>query len=276
MEAQNLLFTGDKMFFCGISDIGKKRNTNQDRFSTLEFDGVILCTVCDGMGGASGGNVASELALETYTNYVKDCFSESSDGKGKRRHTNVINILSEAVAAANTEVYMRAKTEPELEGMGTTLVSAFILDNTLYTVNVGDSRLYRISCGSISRISRDHSYVQYLIDIGKLTEEEASKSQMRNIITRCIGSEAHVNADIFTTELSENDYVLICSDGLTNYVPESQIINTVTGFSDGTMDTPFDDKKSGDKAISNRLSSLVNQANKAGGGDNITAVLIRC
>ena len=262
------------MFFCGISDIGKKRHTNQDRFSIVEFDGVLLCTVCDGMGGANGGNVASELALETYTNYIKDYFTGSADGK--RRHTNVINILNDAVSAANTEVYKRAKSEPKLTGMGTTLVSAFILNNTLYTVNVGDSRLYRISNGSISRISRDHSYVQYLIDIGRLTEEEAAKSQMKNIITRCIGSEAHVNADVFTTELNENDYILICSDGLTNYVPESQIINTVTGFADGTMDTPFDTKKTGDKAISNRLTSLVKQANKAGGGDNITAILVRC
>lgn len=276
MRGTNLHQTGDKMFFCGISDIGKKRNTNQDRFSIVEFDGVLLCTVCDGMGGANGGNIASELALETYASYIKDCFTEDSDGSGKRRHTNVINILGEAVSAANTEVYKRAKAEPKLTGMGTTLVSAFILDNTLYTVNVGDSRLYRISCGSISRISRDHSYVQYLIDIGKLTEEDAAKSQMRNIITRCIGSEAHVNADIFTTELSENDYILICSDGLTNYVSESQIINTVTGFADGTMDTPFDAKKTGDKAISDRLTSLVKQANKAGGGDNITAILVRC
>lgn len=264
------------MFYCGISDIGKKRSSNQDSFNITELDGALLCTVCDGMGGANGGNVASELAVKTYTAYIRDVFSGRNDGGEGRGHINVRTLLSGAVAAANTAVYQRAESDFTLSGMGTTLVSALILGDMLYAVNVGDSRMYVIVSGEIRQITRDHSYVQYLLDLGKITPEEAKNSPMKNIITRSVGNEESIKPDIFTMNLRPDScYFLLCSDGLTNFVPEAQILNIVTGFSDGTTDQPFSDKRSGDEALLERAKRLVRLANDAGGGDNITALLVR-
>lgn len=260
------------MFFCGISDIGRKRVSNQDSFNITELDGALLCTVCDGMGGANGGNVASELAVKVYTNFICDCLSGRKDAPD---HVNLRSILSDAVSAANGTVYRRAESDFTLSGMGTTLVSALLLGSTLYAVNVGDSRLYMISNGGIKQVTHDHSYVQCLIDIGKLTPEEAATAPMKNIITRSVGCESRIKADIFTEELNGSGYLLLCSDGLTNYVTEAQILNTVTGFSDGTTDLPFEEAVSGGEALAERAKRLIGLANEAGGGDNITVVLVR-
>ena len=263
------------MFYFGISDIGKKRSQNQDSFSITPLEGALLCTVCDGMGGALGGNVASELADSVYTEHIQNAFAGQISHEGETDRVGIRDILCDAVSEANAAVSARAASDESLHGMGTTLVSALFLGDTMYAVNVGDSRLYLIGSGGITQITHDHSYVQYLLDLGKITEEEAARAPMKNIITRSVGNEEEVTPDIFVQKLPESGYVLLCSDGLTNFVPEPQIQSIVTGFSDGTIDTPFSDPESGREALRERVNRLVRLANEAGGGDNITAVLIK-
>ena len=166
------------MFFSGKSDIGKRRATNQDSFSIVTLPGEFcLLTVCDGMGGANGGNVASELACSVYTGTVKNGFDPGM--------TDRAALLKKAVAAANTAVYEKAASDESLRGMGTTLVSALVApDGSITAINVGDSRMYCIDGGELRQITRDHSYVQYLVDMGQLTISEAENASIKNIIIR--------------------------------------------------------------------------------------------
>ena len=145
--------------------------------------------------------------------------------------------------------------------MGTTLVSALIIDGKLYITNIGDSRLYLVNKDEIKRLTRDHSYVQTLVDLGQLTPEEAEKNPHRNIITRAIGTQKKVEPDLFFKDLSEGDveYILMCSDGLTNFVEEKEIHSII--------------KES--ESLESACNILIDKANENGGGDNITAVLIK-
>jgi len=237
----------------GKTDIGQVRSTNQDAFSYGTFsDGNVWFAVCDGMGGANGGNVASETAVNIISEYITDIYkSNEKDGIIK-------NILLSAVDEANIEVFDIANSNPELMGMGTTAVIGIVVDDTVHIAYVGDSRAYLIDKNEATQITKDHSVVQSLIDQGKITEEEAKTDPRRSIITRAIGVDSSVQTDYCRCRLNDSQYLLICSDGLSNYLSSENIIEIL--FS-GVIDNPADE--------------LVDKANENGGGDNITVVLLR-
>ena len=242
------------MFFIGKTDVGKRRANNQDCFNITELDnGAVLCTVCDGMGGANGGNIASEIASRVYVSEVRHNVGSDSDE----------NVMKNAVTVANTAVYEASNSNDTLKGMGTTLVSVLIRPNEKITVvNVGDSRLYSVTNGEITQITHDHSYVQYLVDMGQITVSEAKKASIRNIIIRSIGNEPQTTPDIFNIDYNENGYLLLCTDGLSNTVSNDHMLKLVKN-----VDNYEDADKCTDK--------LIKLANDAGGTDNITVILIK-
>lgn len=245
------------MFFYGKSDIGKKRISNQDAFDIREIkDGVWLCTVCDGMGGARGGNVASDLAMRTFVNIVSSNYKPDCD---------IDALLTEGVNSANKAVFEMSSSNDALCGMGTTLVAALIDGSTINVVNVGDSRMYYICGKECRQITKDHSFVRYLVDTGRLTEEEAETAPMKNVITRSVGNEEKTSPDLFKVDASDRGYILLCSDGLTNCVKKDKFLHVIT------RRHPISIKE--DYEIRHKVNALIDLANLGGGTDNITAVL---
>ncbi len=205
----------------GITDKGKVRKENQDGFviERMVNDEYIVAVVCDGMGGARAGNIASELSVKTFMSYVRERLAVAPLSK-----LNIGDMLEQACAAANNMVYTYSCFGSEYEGMGTTLVGAVITRGKVYVVNVGDSRAYRIRKNEIIQISKDHSLVQEMIDSGMLTESEARTHPRRNVITRALGVDYSVPSDIFSFRLSREDVLLLCSDGLTNMINDDEIL----------------------------------------------------
>ena len=262
------------MLCCGRTDVGRKRRVNQDSFFCEYFEnGMMLAVVCDGMGGAAGGGIASSLACTSFVDSVTD-FAESYTPPEKLTRTDeriIRKILADAVDCANKTVYEKAEEDTSLCGMGTTIVATLVCGRTLFTVNVGDSRMYLIKDGEARQVTKDHSYVQYLIDTGKMTPEEAKISLNRNIITRAVGTDTQVEADIYLTRLPEpapgtaQDHVgLLCSDGLTNHVSPEEIAKVVKHAC----------AVESDRQLGPLADLLIDMANEGGGTDNITAVLI--
>ena len=253
------------MQFFGKSDTGMKRSENQDSFVTEQlYENTVLCVVCDGMGGARGGKTASSLACREFLKHVKKKIADTKQQQqlrfdGKSEETE--KLLNKAVTLTNSAIFKKATKEKDLEGMGTTLVSALFCENRLYVTNIGDSRLYFIKEDGMIRFTKDHSYVQTLIDLGQITPEEALTNPHKNIITKALGTQKKVEPDIFYKDLTEEkiQYVLLCSDGLTNFVDED-LIQEIIKQSD---------------SLESACSSLIDKANENGGGDNITAVLIK-
>lgn len=244
--------------YSGKTDTGRKRRDNQDSFRIDELsENALLLVVCDGVGGVAGGNIASNTAVDSFTEYIRPRWAEVSGGDGE----TICGLLRDAASRANRDVYDKANAEPSLAGMGTTLVAAILDGKHMYIANIGDSRLYLVEYGEINKLTRDHSYVQYLVDIGQLTPEEAAVSPKRNIIIRAIGG-AEVETDTFCVEANGEDdrYVLLCSDGLTDYLSESDILGIII---DGGL------------SLDDKTDSLIEGANRGGGGDNITAVLAK-
>lgn len=264
------------MYFFGKSDIGKKRATNQDTFRTVRFfDNCCLCVICDGMGGANGGNVASEIAVKFFTDHlrarlqalpIKDARLEINPLAEKE---TIATILQSAADKANGAVWSRALGEPALSGMGTTLVAALIIDRVLFVLNIGDSRLYRILPGSIRQLTRDHSYLQYLLDSGQLLPDQVETASIRNIITRSLGTEEYVKGDIYLMRLEGNGFLLLCSDGLSSYVSEETIAETVTA------PCLIREVTDNDYELEDKVERLIELANEAGGNDNITVILLK-
>ena len=370
------------MIFYGLSDVGLHRQNNQDSFGYLKIaENAEIFVVCDGMGGANGGNIASEMAARVFTEYLGNALgqfvspdtgmldlpedtdalgplaetteffgiksgantdgdaesdntsdkteaadavgsddaasdaaldgdsdsetahdSEESDGDiaaetgdaetdtsdetdgGETGDDNVTefspeqplprvieSLLADAVSAANDAVYERASKEKKLRGMGTTVVAALTVDNRLYIASVGDSRIYLFCGGDMVQLTRDHSYVQYLIDMGQITPEEALTNPYRNVITRAVGNEKTVETDTSSMTLTEvPTYILLCSDGLTGYVDADDIRDIVWGY--GSDAVGEDDAE---EELRVKTEQLINRANEGGGGDNITALLIK-
>ncbi|MBR5870780.1 MAG: Stp1/IreP family PP2C-type Ser/Thr phosphatase [Clostridia bacterium] len=257
------------MILNGKTDIGKRRKNNQDSFVIRNWDeiGCALGVVCDGMGGANGGNIASALACDYFVTAVADFMGSEKVRSGKATEGDYSSMLARAVAGANQSVYRSTEKDKSLKGMGTTLVAALIVGRVLYAVNVGDSRLYLYNRGRLTQITRDHSLVQYLMDQGKLTREEAKDYPNRNVITRAVGIERSIESDIFSVDLSrlhKDACALLCSDGLSSYVEADEIRQML---SDGLGAAEYD----GDGIA----SALVDAANDHGGADNITVVLMR-
>ena len=260
------------MFFYGKTDKGRIRATNQDNFLTMRIaDNLLLLVLCDGMGGTSGGNIASALAARTYAEYLESVFDPKigEDGAFVPDGLDMERALREAASAANAAVYERARESSELANMGTTLVSALICDRTVYISNVGDSRMYMYVDGELTQLTHDHSYVQMLVDMGMITREEAATNPRRNILTRAVGTEKNIEVDITQMELPSVDaYFLLCSDGLYNFLHKDDLEEILSTESYG-----FDDDYEAD--LAHRTDLMIDSANDNGGGDNITTILVR-
>ncbi len=205
----------------GVTNKGKVRKDNQDSYMLemlTDKDGAIF-VVCDGMGGAKAGGVASSMAANIFMAHVESCLQEAEDGRP------LAEIAREAAVEANRVVYARSQSDSDCRGMGTTLVGAIVMGEQVVVANVGDSRAYLLSGETISRITRDHSFVEELVSSGEITPEEARTHPRKNLITRALGVEPQVLCDIFTPELHSGDMLLFCSDGLSNLVTPEEILD---------------------------------------------------
>ena len=203
----------------GITDIGSVREQNQDDYYIEQAD-LGLAIVCDGMGGARAGNIASQLAVQTFLETAK-----SSPPQEWRAEPEA--LLHSAAQQANTAVYTMAGREPECRGMGTTMVAALVVGQNAYILNIGDSRCYLVQPDGIRRLTRDHSVVEDLVTRGKITPEQARQHPQKNLITRALGAEAQLRADLYRQALSPGDALLLCSDGLSNVVTEQEVLYEV-------------------------------------------------
>ena len=232
----------------GITDIGLVRSENQDSYRIKQLDGAAALTVvCDGMGGARGGNVASSLAADAFASEVEGAFAAQEPQK----------LLMDAVAAANEKVFSTAMSNPEYRGMGTTLVAALVTPEKIWIANVGDSRCYRIQDGDIGRVTRDHSFVEDLVLRGEITPEQARVHPKKNLITRAVGVDHTVKTDVFECE-NHGGYLVLCSDGLSNQVTDEEIRSEVVA----------EDKE-------NCCQRLLNRALEKGAPDNVTVVIVQ-
>lgn len=234
------------------TDKGLIRNSNQDAYAVGELPGeVAWAVVCDGMGGEAGGNIASALAVKVISEKITSAYNE------KMRDASIKNLLDSAISAANIEVYDMAYSRPDLQGMGTTVVAVIVRDKTAFIAHAGDSRAYIVNGDIIQQITTDHSLVQNLVDRGEITAEQAQHHPKKNLITRAVGVEKRIDIDFSEIDLNDNETLILCTDGLSNYVTNNEMI---------------DDIKDGQYyAFADRL---VKRANKNGGGDNITVVAI--
>ena len=238
----------------GSSDIGKKRVRNEDsfRFGQCE-DGVVWAVVCDGMGGAKGGQTASTIAADMVGRKIEKCYNTLMTD------LSIENLLLSAITTANVAIFDRAVSDESLEGMGTTIVSCVIKNNVACIAHVGDSRAYIISDGEIRQITRDHSLVQEMYDKGQLTKEQFEHHPNKNIITRALGIEEEVDIDFDTVDVKNDDVLILCTDGLCGCVSDQDILHTY-------LDSDFE----------NLAATYIELANNNGGRDNITVVAIKC
>ncbi len=261
------------MYFHGKTDIGKQRQTNQDNFLTMRVcDNITLFALCDGMGGTNGGNIASGLAIRTFADHIEQALAPFVDDEDvcNTESVNLHLLMSKAVSAANKAVYRRARENSELTNMGTTIVAALATEDEIYIANVGDSRMYLLEGKSLTQLTHDHSYVQMLVDMGQLTKEEAATNPRRNILTRAVGTEPMVDADVISVDMPrEGSYLMLCSDGLYNFISEKEFINIVRKKYKDYDDDDYDAE------LTFKTELLVDTANANGGGDNITIILIK-
>ncbi len=233
-----------------VTDTGVLRTMNQDYcFSSDTPIGNLpnLYIVCDGMGGHKAGEYASRYTVERILAHVS-----------RSRSENPIRILRDAIQKANELLVVESREDAEKQGMGTTVVAATLVDHRLYVANVGDSRLYVIG-EKIEQITKDHSYVEEMVRMGKVDREDARNHEKKNVITRAVGATEKIKTDIFEVDLEDNAVVLLCTDGLSNMVTDERICQIVLS-SEQTEDI---------------ARNLVNEANKNGGQDNITAVVLK-
>ena len=237
----------------GISDPGCVRPQNQDAFQIEQLDrNSTLCVVCDGIGGAKSGNVASTLALDVFVQEVKRSWKSNMDQE------KINQTLRGAVKLANFTVFDQAMQFEEFSGMGTTLVAVLIKGKEATIINVGDSRAYSVDREGISRLTKDHSLVQMMIERGEITPEKARTYPGKNLITRAIGTEPVVECDIFHKKMERGDSMLLCSDGLSNLLDDQEILfEVVHGINKQHC-----------------CQRLLDIANMRGAPDNVTAVLV--
>lgn len=243
--------SSEKIEAVGLTDIGRKRRINQDYiFVSIDAVGALpnLFVLADGMGGHSAGDTASSMLTES----IRDVVSKTIEKEPVR-------IFETAVALSNRKIYKKSLSSAAYAGMGTTLVAASIDGATLYCVNVGDSRAYIISEGKIRQITRDHSLVEEMVRAGVLERGSEDYLRQKNVLTRAVGIDPDVDADYYDEALSDGDFVLLASDGLTNMIPDEEILKLILNAGD----------------IQVAAQSLIDTANKNGGNDNIAVILIR-
>ncbi len=237
----------------GLTDPGSVRKQNQDAYRIEQLDrNTLLCVICDGMGGAKSGNIASHLATEVFVEEVRRSCKPIMDQE------KIDQMLRGAVKLANFTVFDQAAQFEEFDGMGTTLVAVLIRGKKATVVNVGDSRAYHIDRKGIRQITKDHSLVQLMVDRGELTPEVSKTYPGKNFITRAIGTEPMVMTDVFHLDVSRGDFLLLCSDGLSNVMDDQEILfEVVHGVNKQHC-----------------CHRLLNVAKNRGAPDNVTSVLV--
>lgn len=228
------------------SDVGIVRSLNEDYAGYIEEEEFKLYVVADGMGGHNAGEVASEMAVKAVEAYVKENYKEQGS-----------NVLENAVLFANEKIYNKAIVGSEYKGMGTTLVAALVYRNSIIVANVGDSSCFGVIDNNITKITKDHSLVQELIDSGSITEEEGRNHPKKNVITRALGTNNVVKIDIFKVDINTYDKYLLCTDGLSNEVLKEEILMEINDIND----------------YNTACDKLVLLAKNRGGRDNITVLL---
>lgn len=214
------------MMLFGLTDTGAVRQHNQDSYTIRELSQQLaVAVVCDGMGGAQAGNVASAVAVEAFAAAVEDACLAGPPASGPDRQA----LLGQACRKANQVVFELAEREPGYHGMGTTLVGALIQPDQVSVVNIGDSRAYVIRGNDIRQITQDHSLVQAMVARGELTREQARVHPKKNLITRALGVEAEVEADLFQMSAQPGDRLLLCSDGLSNVLSDEELLELCRG-----------------------------------------------
>lgn len=235
------------------SDVGKAREMNQDYYYISPSESNInLYILADGMGGYSGGEIASRLATISVKNYIESNFENLPKEKDQ-----ILKLIKSSMEYANMVVYEKSKEDKELEAMGTTLEVCLIYNNKAYIGHVGDSRIYRIRKDIMRKLTTDHSYVEKLVKDGTITKEQAVNHPKKNMLTKALGCTPFVEADVTVKGFIKDDIILMCSDGLTNMLLESEIYNIIK----------MDYKEAS--------QNLVEKANENGGYDNITAIIIK-
>ncbi len=204
----------------GITDKGIVRRQNQDAYYTYcsEEERYALLVVCDGMGGARAGNVASKLAAEVFVNTVESGYNEGISVE------DMEILMRGAIESANKAVYEKSISAPEFCGMGTTMVAALVTEDNAVIINVGDSRAYLVSKGVMTQITKDHSFVEDLIDRGDISREEAQHHPNKNLITRALGTSPAVKSDLFRVDIQNGEVLFLCSDGLSNELEDFEIM----------------------------------------------------
>ena len=210
------------MEYFGKTDIGKVRKENQDDFAIREDSErrLVAAVVCDGMGGAKAGGLASNLGTKTFMDYLERHLFGST-----LKRPSYSKIISTACAESNGIVYQYSCFDADYNGMGTTLVGALIRKDQAFIVNVGDSRAYLISKKSIQQITQDHSLVAEMVRRGEITEEQAKNHPRKNIITNALGIEGEIQSDVFHIKLHKGDLLFLCSDGITNIISDDELLN---------------------------------------------------
>ena len=237
----------------GLTDTGMVRSQNQDDYAIVKLSREqMLVLVCDGMGGAKSGNIASKMAVEVFTDEVKRTV------RSGMKQERIDRMLKDSVELANKAVFEQSQLSEEYQGMGTTLVAGFIQKDRLTVVHVGDSRAYFLNENGVNSITTDHSLVELMVQRGELSRESAKNHPGKNLITRAVGTETDVECDIYHRELSKGDNLLLCSDGLSNILSDQEILFEVV------HGVKKDD-------CCQRLMKI---ANFRGSPDNVTIVLV--
>ena len=230
-----------------VSDRGRKRPSNEDAFGFSVEHGVYV--VCDGMGGAAAGEIASSLAVDEMLRLLS----------GRPMSAPPAQAIEEAICAANEAIFSRSQRNFKLSGMGTTLVGLLVEEGGVWVLNVGDSRCYRLRSRRLEQLTLDHSLVEEQVRLGRMTRSEALRSPLRNVITRALGTQSRVTPDIFKREAEPGDLFMLCTDGLTRELSDAVIESLLS------IELPLDEL----------CTRLVQAAKKAGGHDNITCLLVR-
>ena len=239
------------MKFYAITDIGRKRELNEDYIYTSgQPIGALpnLFIVADGMGGHKAGDYASMHTVDRFVEVIRELGEEHG----------VQDAINEAVTAANAYIYQRSRENSNLSGMGTTLVLASCIGNEAIVANIGDSRLYLVNDDAMTQITRDHSLVEEMVTLGGIDREMARNHPDKNIITRAVGVKEKVAADFFEVDQTKGDKLLLCSDGLTNMLRDEEIYQIIQN----------------NKELEQAAKALVDAANENGGRDNIAVVLV--
>jgi len=241
------------MQIIGNTDVGRTRIANEDAFKFGTFsDGTSWAVVCDGMGGVHGGKIASSTTIDIVSQKIQKCYNPSMG------ISSVENLLLSSITTANCLVYDRGAADRELEGMGTTIVAVIVKDGEACIAHVGDSRAYHISGDEIKLITKDHSLVQEMLDLGQITQLEFEHHPRKNIITRAIGVDEKIEIEFDTVEFSDGDALILCSDGLNGQIDKDNMLKLFN-------ETEF-------KGLADRY---IEKANDNGGVDNITVVIMK-